>query len=350
MTAFVVVFSVAFCLSLLLTPLAVKVGWRWGLLAVPDGRRRHKGIIPQSGGLAMYAAFVVALLLILRLPIGWMPPMPEGPDPNEPTRLLGVVAGATFLVVAGIWDDRRKLSSRQQFLLHLVAALIAIAFLIFIEVVNNPLTNRQVWIRWPLPILITIFWITGMISTVNFLDGLDGLAASVTAITAAVLTIHMVREHQYSVALLPLALLGSTLGFLPYNFYPARIFMGSTGAYVLGYALGTLSILAGARVATILLVMGIPILDVAWQIYSRWRRKHAVAEGDRGHLHFRLLALGLSQRQIVALYSLLTAILGLMALLISSRLLKLVVIVILGVIGVFVLAFLTRRTGEQDEN
>jgi UDP-GlcNAc:undecaprenyl-phosphate GlcNAc-1-phosphate transferase len=183
-----------------------------------------------------------------------------------------------------------------------------------------------------------------MISTVNFLDGLDGLAATITAITSAILTIHMIREHQYSVALLPLALLGSTLGFLPFNFHPARIFMGSTGAYVLGYALGTLSIIAGARVATILLVMGIPIMDVAWQAYSRWRRKQSAGAGDRGHLHYRLLSLGLSQRQIVGLYSLFAAVFGILALLISYRIYKFFALLVLGLLSLVMFNAITRRS------
>ena len=112
----------------------------------------------------------------------------------------------------------------------------------------------------------------GMINTVNWLDGLDGLAAGVSAIVAAFLAIHMIREGQLSVALLPLALLGATLGFLPYNFNPAKIFMGSSGSYFLGWALAALGIMGGAKVATVLLAMGLPIMDVAWLIYHRWKR------------------------------------------------------------------------------
>ena len=342
MVAFVLVFAVSLILSLTLTPLAIRVGRRWGLVAIPDERRHHVGIIPQSGSLSLYLAFALTLLLIVSLPMGWMPPMPEGPDPNESTRLFGVLAGLTFLFVVGLIDDKKDLSSRIQLLAHVAAAGIAMAFLIFIEVVNNPFTDQQLWIPWPLPVLITVFWIAGMISTVNFMDGLDGLAAGVTAIVALVLTIHMIREQQYSVALLPLALLGSTLGFLPFNVHPARIFMGS-GAHLLGYALGTLSIIAGARVATMLLVLLIPIMDVAWQAYTRWRAGKQVGEGGRGHLHYRLLDLGLSQRQIVALYYLVTAILGGLALFISHRLYKLFALLILGGFGLVLLIFTTRR-------
>ncbi len=342
MIAFIVVLATSLLLSLALTPLAARLGRRWGLVAVPDERRRHQGIIPRSGGLAIYVSCAIAMLIIPFLPPEWMPPTPEGPDPNETTRLAGVLIGMTVLAAVGVVDDRKELSARAQFAAHLLAALIAIAFLIFIEVVNNPFTDQQVWISWPLPILITVFWITGMISTVNFLDGLDGLAAGVTAICSLILTIHMVREQQYSVALLPLALFGAMAGFLPFNAHPARIFMGS-GAHVVGYALGTLSIIAGARVATILLVMGIPIVDVAWQAYSRWRGGKAMGGADRGHLHYRLQDAGLSQRQIVAVYCLFSAAFGALALLLSHRIYKLGALVILGGAALALLFFTTRR-------
>ena len=342
MIAFIVVLATSLLLSLALTPVAARLGRRWGIVDVPDERRRHQGIIPRSGGIAIYFSFAIAILIIPLLPEAWMPPAPEGTDPNEITRLAGVFFGLTLLAIVGLVDDAKELSARAQFLFHLLAALIAIAFLIFIEVVNNPFTDRQVWIPWPLPVFITVFWITGMISTVNFLDGLDGLAAGVTAICSLILTIHMLREQQYSVALLPLALLGTTLGFLPFNFHPAKIFMGS-GAHLLGYALATLSIIAGARVATILLVLGIPIVDVAWQAYSRWRGGKAIGGRDRGHLHYRLQDLGLSQRQIVAIYCLFSASFGAMALLLSHRIYKLGALLILGGVALALLFFTTRR-------
>lgn len=344
MLAFVVVFVASWALAFALTPLAIKLGLRWGIVAVPDERRRHQGIIPRSGSFSLYVSLVMALGLIMVLPPEWMPPTPEGPDPNEMTRLMGVMLGLTFLFFVGLVDDCKELAPRVQLAAHIIAALIAIAFLIFIEVVNNPFTaDQQWWIPWPLPLFITVFWIAGMVSTVNFLDGLDGLAAGVTAIVAAILVIHMIRERQYSVALLPLALLGATLGFLPFNMHPAKIFMGS-GAHLLGFALGTLSIIAGARVATMLLVMFIPIADVAWQAYSRWRLGKQVGHGDRGHLHYRLLDLGLSQRQIVGLYYAVTAGLGALALLISHRIYKLVALILLGGVSLALLFFTARRS------
>jgi len=333
---FGLVFASAFGLALFITPVAARLGRRWGLVDIPGEKRKHVGILPRTGGIALYVSFLVAALLAAF----WGPllPAPEGPDPKELTRLAGILLGGTFMFTVGLYDDRHELKALPQLAAQLVASLIAVATLVFIERVMNPFTNRLVIFPWYWTALITIVWITGMINTVNFLDGLDGLAAGVAAIVAAVLFVHMYREGQYSVSLLPLALLGSTLGFLPYNFYPARVFMGSTGSFFLGYAVATLSIVAGARMATVLLVLAMPILDVGWLILVRLRQRRAIGVGDRSHLHFRLLDLGLSQRQVVLLYCSLSASFGVLALVVSSRLFKLGALLVLGLITVAVLA------------
>ncbi|MGC8787401.1 MAG: MraY family glycosyltransferase [Anaerolineae bacterium] len=337
--AFFLVFAVALALAVLLTPVAAHVGEKWAIVDKPGGRRKHVGIVPRSGGIALYVAFVTAVLLAAVL--GPRLPAPEGPDPKEFTRLLGILLGSTFLFAVGLYDDRHELKPASQFFAQLIAALIAVCTLVFIERVMNPFTDTLVIFPWYVTTFITILWIVGMINTVNFLDGLDGLAASVAAIVAGVLFIHMYRVGQYSVSLLPLALLGCTLGFLPYNFYPAKVFMGSSGSFFLGYAVATLSIVAGARMATVLLVLAVPILDVAWLIWLRMRRTGTFVHGDRRHLHFRLVDLGLSQRQVVLAYCLLSAAFGVLALSVSSRLFKLGALVILGVVIVAILAIVT---------
>jgi UDP-GlcNAc:undecaprenyl-phosphate GlcNAc-1-phosphate transferase len=267
-------------------------------------------------------------------------------DAKELTRFVGIALGCTFLFVVGLIDDRTELKPGPQYLAQAVSGLIAIVFLVFIERVMNPFTDQlQVFPYWFI-VAFTLMWIMGMINTVNFLDGLDGLAAGVAAIVSAVLAVHMLREGQYSVALLPLALLGATLGFLPFNFYPARVFMGSSGSLVLGYAIATLGIAAGAKLALVLLVLSIPIVDVAWLMISRLRAGRSFGQADRQHLHYRLLDLGLSQRQVVLLYYAYCALLGAVALLLSSRLLKLAMLVGLGLATVLFLAWLARR-GEK---
>jgi UDP-GlcNAc:undecaprenyl-phosphate GlcNAc-1-phosphate transferase len=334
---FAAVFGAALIVAFLGTPLAGTWGRRRGLVDEPGPRRWHQGAIPRTGGLALFLAFVAAALLAQWLPV-------PRQDPKELTRFLGIVLGCTFLLAAGYIDDRFELRPGPQYLIQVVAAGIAIACLVFIERVMNPFSNEVLVFPFALVVVFTLAWIMGMINTINFLDGLDGLAAGVGAIVSAVLAIHMLREGQYSVALLPLALLGATLGFLPLNFYPARVFLGSAGSWVLGYALATLGIAAGAKLATVLLVLSIPIVDVAWLIISRWRAGQSIGQADRRHLHYRLLDLGLSQRQVVLLYYAYCGTLGAAALVIESRMLKLIALLVLGVATLVFLAWLARRT------
>jgi UDP-GlcNAc:undecaprenyl-phosphate GlcNAc-1-phosphate transferase len=240
----------------------------------------------------------------------------------------------------GLADDRWNLAPRSQYLIHAVAAGIAIAFLIFIEKVANPLTT-DIDIEFPLWLTVgfTMFWIMGMVNTVNWLDGLNGLAAGVIAIASVVLFAHMAfraNPPQTSVSLLPLALLGACLGFLPWNL-SARVFMGSSGAWFLGFTLGCLAIIGGAKVATVLLVMAVPIIDMAWLIIQRAWRGVPVGAGGRDHLHFRLLDAGIPQWKIVAGYYAFCAAFGALALASPPRVYKLVALIVLGILVLLVL-------------
>ena len=341
---FAVVFGVALVLALVATPIAGALGRRWGMVDRPGPRRWHHGSIPRTGGIALFVAFLAAALLAQSMPV-------LRQDPNEWTRFLGIVFGCIFVFAFGLVDDRFELRAAPQYIAQILAAFIAIAFMVFIERVMNPFSNSIFVFPFSVVIILTIIWIMGMINTINFLDGLDGLAGGVGAIVAAVLAIHMLREGQHSVALLPLALLGAILGFLPFNFFPARVFMGSSGSWVLGYAIAALGIAAGAKLATVLLVLSIPIVDVAWLIISRLRAGQSIAHADRRHLHYRLLDLGLSQRQVVLLYYGYCIALGGAALLIQSRMLKLVTLVVLAVATLAFLAWLARRlSGAEDQS
>lgn len=325
--AFGLIFAISLLISLALVPLAKRLGERLALADRPGGRRQHQGVVPRLGGIAMYVGFMVAVLATLVLPQSWFPSRLE--DAKELTRLTGLLIGATAVFLFGLLDDRYQFSPRPQYVAQFLASLIALAFIIFIERINNPFGPGQIVFPWPVVGGLTIFWFMGMINTVNWLDGLDGLAAGVSAIVATFLTVHMIREGQLSVALLPVALLGVTLGFLPYNFNPARIFMGSSGSYFLGWAVAALGIMAGAKVATILLAMGLPIMDVAWLIYHRWRRGGQPGFNGRDHLHHRLLDIGFTQRQIVLGYYAWCATFGALALLLENRLYKLIALVVL---------------------
>jgi UDP-GlcNAc:undecaprenyl-phosphate GlcNAc-1-phosphate transferase len=252
------------------------------------------------------------------------------------------------MALVGLLDDRYELGALPQFAAQSAAAVIAIAFQIFIEYFNNPLTGQQ---TDPFPFLVTFalsyFWLVMMMNTVNFLDGLDGLAGGVAVIAGVVLFINSVfRLGQTSVGLLHLALIGAALGFTLYNFYPARIFMGGNAA-TLGFVLGALSIIGGAKMATILFVIGLPLLDAVWQAGNRLRRGHSPFRGDRGHLHFRLLDLGYGQRQIVTGYYLVCALFGVLTLVVESQLFKLIAMGAMFALIALGFALLARR-GQRD--
>jgi UDP-GlcNAc:undecaprenyl-phosphate GlcNAc-1-phosphate transferase len=196
--------------------------------------------------------------------------------------------------------------------------------------------------------LLTIFWFMGMMNTINFLDGASGLVAGVTAVLSAVLALHMIfkaEPPQLSVALLPSALLGVTLGFLPFNF-GRRIFMGSSGSYFLGFVVAALGIIGGARLATVMMVVGLPALEVGWLMFTRWRRGVSPGEGGRDHLHFRLLDMGVNERTLVVGYWLFCAMLGAFTLLIDDRLLKLAALSIGVIVGISIFAWASRQPVE----
>lgn len=339
LVSFVVVLCVSAGLSFSLTPLARRLGLRWGLVDVPRGRHLHPHVMAKSGGMALYLAFTLTAILAQFLPV-------ERTDDKEIIRLAGLLLGGAFLFLFGLLDDKRELSALPQYIAQLLAAAIAVLFLIIIEGFNNPLTGQRTP-EWPyiVTVTLTLFWLGFMMNTVNWLDGLDGLAGGVCAVAALMIFIHAAfRLDQVSVSLLALALFGAALGFLPYNFPPARVFMGSNGALFLGYTIGVLGIIGGAKMATVLLVMGLPLLDVAWQIVRRVSSGRNPTEGDRGHVHYRLLDAGISPRQIVLGYYIFCALFGGIALVTASRLFKLIALIMMAAVigGGFVA--LSRRT------
>ena len=349
------VFVAALATAVLMVPVAQRLSFRLNLVDRPGGRRRHKGLIPRLGGLPIMAGYLVGIVLI-----DWLlPPTSAG----DILRLRGVVLGSVVMFLGGLLDDRYDLAPRWQFVFQFAGLGIAMGHDVFIERISDPLGNPAFWtsapLSWlfrydlaeslvifetPLVFLLTLLWIVGMINAVNWLDGLDGLAAGVGAVAALLFAWHSYRLEQVTVPLFPLALAGALLGFLFFNFAPARIFLGTAGAWLLGYNLATLSILSPAKLSTALLVMAVPILDVAWQIFDRIRRGKNPYQGDRGHLHFRLQDRGLPVRRIVLGYYAVACAFGLVAVLVSNRLLKIGLWLVLGTAVLGLLIWLTRRS------
>lgn len=336
MTIFLLTFAVAFLGSLALTPLASRLALRFGFVDVPhEPRHVHQTSIPRLGGVALFLPFLAAVGLSLVLPL-------QRQDPLELHRLTGLLIGSAIAFGLGVYDDKRELGPVPQFVVQFIAAAVAVYYGITIGEIANPF-GGMIAFSVPVTIALTLFWVLGMMNTVNWLDGLDGLAGGVTVIASVLLFVHSYSLGQYSIALLPLALTGCVLGFLPFNFHPARIFMGTSGAVFLGFALGTMAIIGGAKMATALLVLGIPILDMAWQIINRLRLGRSPFLADRGHLHHRLLDLGFSQRRVVLLFYAVCAAFGTLALILGTGLQKLLVLLGMGVVALVVLVLLARR-------
>ena len=355
--AYFVIFAVAFLASAALTPLARWLSLRWGVVARPGGRRQHEGTIPKLGGIPLLGALLLATAVIYTL----IPP----PDARDQHLLTGILLGTLVIFAGGLLDDWLDLPPWAQFVIYFAGTAVAMSFTVFIERFRNPLPTGTIWetgflaffftLEAPEVVLlpwfiwvVTLFWIVGMLNTVNFLDGLDGLATGVGAIAALMFAWHSyqiaLQTGQFTVAAFPLALAGALLGFLPFNFAPARIFLGSAGAYLLGYQLATLAIIAPAKIATALLVMAVPILDVAWQIVDRLRRGQSPLRGDRGHLHFRLSDGGLPTRRIVLGYYAVSLAFGLVAIFAPTPLIKLVMLLVLATAVLLLLVLLSRRT------
>jgi hypothetical protein len=223
---------------------------------------------------------------------------------------------------------------------------------IIADSVQNPFGGSLI-----LPVVLavgfTFFWVVGMMNAINWSDGLDGLAGGITLVSCAVLFAVTIIPRgsflpQPSIAYLPLILGAAVLGFLPYNWHPARIFMGDSGSMFLGFTLAVISIIGGAKIATALLVLGVPILDVAYVIIYRLTRRRSPFEADRAHLHYRLYDLGLNQRQIVVIYLLLCGGFGGLSFL-PSALYKLIALAVMAVILLIFLLLIARRQFDQGQ-
>jgi UDP-GlcNAc:undecaprenyl-phosphate GlcNAc-1-phosphate transferase len=357
-------FVVAALLTALLVPPVQRLCARRGWMAQPSPRRVHKVPTATVGGLAMLAGLAGALLLTALLERS----VPELRRSGfEQLRLGLLAAGAGVIAAISFADDIREISPYVRLPIHFAAALIAVgpylwdhtlypdasgapseARGIILTAFNFPFIDQVhlhniAYVGPWLAIAATLVWIVGITNMVNWADGLDGLAAGVTLIAASILALHALRLNQLTVALLPLALAGACAGFLPFNFNPARIFMGDVGAMTLGYILAVSAIIGGAKLATALLVLGVPLIDMAWLVVSRTLHGRSAARSGRDHLHHRLFDLGFSQRQIVAFYYGLSAAFGLLALVDLPPWVKLAALLLLGALVLSVILFAGAR-------
>lgn len=312
---YLIVAFTAFVASLLLSPVIKGIALARGIVDQPGGRRINKQPIPRMGGIAIVLGFwlvVIVVSLVRPELLNFSNQIFLGIDRN----LFGVLLGSLILVTAGVVDDIKGLSPAAKLVAQILAAACIPLFGIHIQWLAHPLGGPDIQLPLWLDTTLIVGWIVGMINVVNWLDGLDGLAAGVSGIAATILCFLSLAlfVNQPATALIAIILAGATFGFLPYNVNPAKIFMGDTGSMFLGYILAILAVISGGKLATAGLVLGIPILDAAWVILRRLASGQSPWKADRRHLHHRLLDAGLSQRQTVFLYWVLSALFGSIAL------------------------------------
>ncbi|NLT57332.1 MAG: undecaprenyl/decaprenyl-phosphate alpha-N-acetylglucosaminyl 1-phosphate transferase [Clostridiales bacterium] len=325
-------FCTAFALAFLLTPPVKVLAGYIGAVDVPrDDRRMHTSPTPRLGGLAIFLGFLISALLFC----------------DSTRQLRGILMGAILIVVLGVLDDVLALPAKPKFLVQTIAALIPVLSGVRVEVLTNfNLFSDRLYINLgALSIPLTLIWIVGMTNAVNFIDGLDGLAIGVSSIaTLSILAIAVLVSNGPE-AVVAAALCGACFGFFPFNLNPAKIFMGDTGATFLGYLLATLSVQGLFKMYAVIsfvvpfLIFGLPIFDTAFAMLRRVAEGRSPMAADRGHLHHRLIDMGFTQKQTVAIMYVVSAILGLAAVLLAtSSAVKAILLILCAMAGAMVAA------------
>ncbi len=341
------VFVAAALLALALTPVARRLALRFELVDRPDPRRVNAVPIPRGGGLAAAAAFVTVSVVIVILDGGLLPVGRIGPLTTS--ELVALIGGGALAALLGVLDDYFDLRARWQLMAQLLLAFLVVALGIGVDVINNPLGPGVIRLEGVFEVAFTVVWVLGMINSINFIDGLDGLSSGVAIIAAVTLGLINLTAgiDQPQVAIFCFAFAGAVLGFLRWNFHPATIFAGTSGVFFFGFCLALLSILGTAKIAVALLVLGVPIIDTFWIIVRRLVSGRSPFSPDRGHIHHRLLDLGLSHRQTVLLIYGICLLLAVLTFLLSGTGQVYAFLAIVVGFGL-VLVALTRRAPEEE--
>ncbi len=303
-------FLFGFFLSSFFTPFSISIGKRFGIMDYPKdekGRNKvHKISTPRTGGIAIFASFLVIFIFLRHYTMPF----------------FGLLIGATIIFIGMSLDDKFDLSVLQKFFIQFIAAGVVIVFGIRFNFITNPFNHKIIYLGWA-GVLLTFIWIVGITNALNFIDGLDGLAAGIAAISLVTLSFIAIYKGDIALALLLLSLSGALIAFLIYNFHPARIFLGDSGAELLGFILATISVVGAYKTATFLtmfvpiLTLGIPITEVFTSILRRARQDVSPFHYDTDHIHYKLLKKGWSQQKIAVFYYLLTTTLSVVGLYIA---------------------------------
>lgn len=337
-------FLVTFLCSFLFTFLAIPLARKLGLVDDPNFRKHpahtHKGIIPRAGGLPIYLSLIIAIFLFIPLS----------------KQIIGVILGATLIIIVGLLDDKYDLSPYFRLITNIVAALLVVGGGVGIPYITNPLGGVIKLDAWRIlfnffgwhSILVwadifAVIWIVWCMNMVNWSKGVDGQMPGFVVISAVIIGLLSFRFTtsgdltQWVAATLSLITAGAFLGFLPWNFYPQKIMPGYGGGSLAGFLLAVLSILSVAKVGTAILVLGVPMIDAVYTIIRRFSLGKSPFRGDAGHLHHRLLKIGWGKRKIALFYWILSAILGIIALTVTSKIKFFTVILMAVLIGGFLL-------------
>ena len=341
---YAITFAIAVSVAALATPLVVRLATHLGVIdAIGDERRVHESPTPRIGGIAVFFGFAVALFAVLGFalssPYALFPSVAHlgvhqkveaiADQFDAVHRLVGLLFGSMLILVVGVWDDTMQMRSRNKFIAQIVVALISMLYGFIIPGVTNPFDHHAAtnWIDFPLwvGVPLTLVWYVGMMNAINFIDGLDGLLSGVTVIAGLYLFVISVIHANPTVALVVVALAGASLGFLPYNFNPAKIFLGDAGSLFIGYVFATVSIIGASKTAIAtsivvpLVVLALPVLDTAAAIVRRASAGKKITQADRGHFHHQLIfRFGLNVRQAVWLIYAVCFVLGALGLALSG--------------------------------
>ena len=312
----IIVFLLALAVTYFLTPVVIKISLEKGFVDRPNERKVHKEPVPYGGGIATFMGFLIASCVGMAI---WKHLNPEIPS-RDVMLFCGFLVAAFLLFITGFIDDMINMPAKVKLLCQIFTVSIIMFFGIIVNFFTNPFGDGLIYLPIYIAVPVTIFWIVGITNAVNLLDGLDGLLGGITVISAIIFLFVAIMKGQLLVAGIMAALAGSALGFLKYNFHPAKIFMGDTGSLFIGSVFAIASVVGGLKTTTTVamiipfLIMGLPIFDTAWAIIRRASNHQPIFKPDKGHIHHRLLALGLTQVQAVLIIYSINVLLGLIAL------------------------------------
>lgn len=316
-------FLVALLATAIFVPLAKRLAVRFDAIDYPSARRVNTEPIPRLGGVAIFLGLAVCFAVLLIGTLVWEWPNPFVSHPSLSVNYAGVAIGVAAMFAVGVVDDIKSLNPKPKLIGQAIAACIVAGSGLLLSSIYNPFGGDFIefgWFSYPL----TVFYLVAFANIINLIDGLDGLAAGITAIAATTIFVFAVLTNRPDATFLSIAIVGACIGFLLYNFHPASIFMGDSGALLLGFALGVVSLFAVARSALFvsllvpILAAGVPIIDTAFAIVRRKRSHRPIDEADKGHIHHRLMKAGFSQRATVLIMWGWTALLALCAVLITE--------------------------------